>query len=66
MFVVLFNMYKLGMVAHVFNPWEVDLRKFEATMVYIANSRPVRTTYRDPISKEEGEHTCQPVFSVEF
>lgn len=48
-------MYKLGMVAHVFNPWEIDFCKFEATLVYIANSRPVRTTYREtPSQKRRG------------
>lgn len=44
------------MVTHVFNPniWKAEARgpcEFEASLIYMVNSRSVRAAQRDPVSK---------------
>jgi hypothetical protein len=37
--------------------WQMDLCKFKATLLYLPISRPVMTTYRDPVFKQINTQT---------
>lgn len=59
---------KPGMVMHAFNPSrkqrQMNLSEFKASVVHMVNSRPVRATDCDPVSKRKflGEEIFPNVF----